>query len=412
MGISGIKKLLLSFAAFLAVLHPVNSLSAESDELRQKLDQLQKSLQGAAPDESVEDLEKKLQMLKELLDKEGITEHERQDLEERLKTLKGQLIPQEKPLIVIEEAVTTPEENRFFIEGRYWLAYAEGGDKEVASLYNIDTKSIGNSLVASLGPTSAFIISARYRHAAGGTTALRFWHLDSGGSLTRSADAASAIGISATEASNFYYQNRHQWGTGTFPVKGVEGVRADANLKSTNADVYYTMPIGKGADKELGVALGLKYAQVDSDYEITYSSSSPLYNIKSNVENTLVGPLFGIYGKGSIFKNLSFSGFFDVAIAWDHARASRSEYDYTVPQAAIPDVTRAADLAVAVVEGEIGIRYPLGQNFLFSLDYKTAYFSGLPFEFKPTESTLLYPVELLERDVLFHGLTAGISYSF
>ncbi|MEK7850251.1 MAG: hypothetical protein AAB275_00070, partial [Deltaproteobacteria bacterium] len=169
MGLSGIKKLLLSSAVFLAVLHPVNSLSADSDELRQKLDQLQKSLQGAAPEEPLEELEKRLQMLKEFLNKEGITEDERQDLEERLKTLKGQLIPQEKPLIVIEEAVTTPEENRFFIEGRYWLAYTEGGDKEVAALYNIDTKSIGNSLVTSLAPTNAFVISAGYRHAAGGT---------------------------------------------------------------------------------------------------------------------------------------------------------------------------------------------------------------------------------------------------
>lgn len=410
MRLSVIKKFILSSIVFLAVLHPVNSLSADSDELRQKLDQLQRSLQGTSPEEPVEELEKKLQVLKELLNKEGITEHERQDLEERLKMLKGQLIPQKKPLIVIEEAVTTPGEKRFFVEGRYWLVYTEGGDKEVASLYNIDTKSIGNSLVASLGPASAFIISAGYKHAAGGTTTLRLWHLDSRGSLTR--NATSTIGISGTEASNYYYQNTNQWGIGTYATKGAERVKADANLDGTNADIYYTMVIGKGATKELGVALGLKYAQIDSSYEITYYSSSLPYNIKSNVENTLLGPLFGIYGKGYISERLSFNGLFNVALAWDHVRAMRSEYDYTFPQAAIPDVTRASDLVVAVIEGEMGIRYPLGQNLLFNLDYKTSYFNGLPFEFKPIESTLIDTVELLERDILFHGLTAGISYSF
>lgn len=410
MRLSVIKKLLLSSAVLLVVLHPVNSLSAESDELRQKLDQLQKTLQGAAPDEPVEELEKRLQMLKELLNKEGITEYERQDLEERLKTLKGRLTPQEKPLTLIEEAVTTPEEKRFFIEGRYWLAYTEGGDKDVASLYNIDTKSIGNSLVASLAPTNAFVISAGHRHAAGSITTLKLWHLDSRSSLTR--NATSTIGISGTEASNYYYQNTNQWGTGTFATKGADRVTADTNLNATNADIYYATPIGKGANKELGVALGLKYAQVDSDYEITYYSSPSFYNIKSNVENTLLGPLFGIYGKGSIFQKLSFNGFFDVALAWDHVRASRFEYDYNASQAAVPDVTRASDLVVAVIEGEMGIRYPFGQNLLFGLDYKTSYFNGLPFEFKPTASTLIDTVELLERDVLFHGLTAGISYSF
>lgn len=412
MGLSVIQKLLFPSAVLLALLHPVNALSADTDELRQKVEQLQKSLKGTQPDEPQEELEKKLKALKELLNKEGITERDRKDLEEKVKTLKGQPVPPEKPLMVIEEAVTTPEEKRFFIEGKYWLAYIEGGDKEVASLYNIDTKSIGNSLVASLNPANAFIVSAGYKHASGGTTILRFWHLDSRGSLARNADAASIIGISGTEASNYYYQNTNQWGIGTFATKGAEKVEADANLKGTNADVYYTMVIGKGANKELGVALGIKYAQVDSNYEITYSSSAPLYNIESNTENTLAGPLFGIYGKGSIFKKLSFNGLFNVALAWDHVRAMRSEYDYTVPQAAVPGVTRASDLVVAVIEGEMGIRYPLGQNLIFGLDYKTSYFNGLPFEFKPTDSTLIDSVELLERDVLFHGLTVGVSYSF
>lgn len=398
MGLSDIKKLLLSSAIFLTVLHPANSLSAGPDELKQKLEQLQRSLQGSTTEEPVEELEKKLKMLKEGLKEEGVIEGER--------------IPsQEKSPAGIEKAAAISEENRFFIEGKYWLAYTDSGDKEVASFYNVNTKQAIGSIDASPSAAGAFIISGGYRHDDGDVTSIRLWRSNTGDSNHQT--STSTTGISGTEGSDYYYQNVNQWGTSAFSVRGVDEVDADLNLEGLNLDVIHSIAIGKGANKELGVELGLKYAQVDSNYQIIYSSSiSQLYSIESNVENTLLGPIFGIYGKGPIFKKLSFKGMFNVALAWDHVRAARSEYDYTVPQAAVTDATRASDIVIAVMEGEMGIRYAWEKNLLLALDYKAAYFSGLPFELRPAESTLADTVELLERDVLFHGLTAGVSYLF
>lgn len=361
----------------------------------------------------METLKTKLQVLKELLGKEGITGSERKGLEEKLRILTEQLIPQEKPMpmMPMEETRAPLAEKRFFIEGNYWLAYIEGGDKEVASLYNIDTKQpIGSAVDTSAGPAGAFVASGGYRHRNGGTTLIRLWHLTDGSSLSRS--STSTVGISGTEGSDYYYQNINQWGTATFAIKGVDRVDADSNLNVTNLDLLHAIPIGKGQDKEFGVGIGIKYAQADSDYTITYSStSSALYNIKSDVENTLLGPVFGIYGNGPIYRKLRFNGLLNISLAWDHVKAKRFEYDNTVPQAAL-DKRQTYDNALTVIDGEVGVRYQLRQNLSLNLDYKAAFFGGMPFELKTRESAFLETLELIERDILIHGLKAGISYSF
>lgn len=395
----------------LVTVFAANAFAADTGEQQQRLEQLQKSLQNAQSDEPIEKLKTKLQILRELLGKEGITGSERKDLEEKLRILTEQLTPQEKPMLSMEEAPAPLAGKRFFIEGSYWLAYIEGGDKEVASLYNIDTKQpIGNAVDTSAGPASAFLVSGGYRHRSGGTTLVRLWHLTDSGSLSRT--STSAVGISGTEGSDYYYQNINQWGTTTFATKGVDRVDADSNLDVTNLDLLHTIPIGKGLDKEFGVALGIKYAQADSDYTITYSStSSALYNIKSDVENTLLGPVFGIYGNGPIYRKLRFNGLLNISLAWDHVRAKRFEYDNTFPQTAL-DKRQTYDNAVTVIDGEVGVRYPLRENLSLNLDYKAAFFGGMPFELKTRESAFLETLELVERDILFHGIKAGISYSF
>lgn len=396
----------------LVTVFAANAFAADAGEQQQRLEQLQKSLQNAQSDEPMETLKTKLQVLKELLGKEGITESERKGLEEKLRILTEQLIPQEKPMpmVSMEETLAPLAEKRFFIEGNYWLAYIEGGDKEVASLYNIDTKQpIGDAVDISAGPANAFVASGGYRHRNGGTTLIRLWHLTDGSSLSRS--STSTVGISGTEGSDYYYQN-NPWGTTTFAIKGVDRVDADSNLNVTNLDLLHTIPIGKGQDKEFGVALGIKYAQADSDYTITYSSiSSALYNIKSDVENTLLGPVFGIYGNGPILRKLRFNGLLNISLAWDHVNAKRFEYDNTVPQAAL-DKRQTYDNALTVIDGEVGVRYQLRQNLSLNLDYKAAFFGGMPFELKTRESAFLETLELIERDILIHGLKAGISYSF
>ncbi len=396
--------------ALLVTLFAANSFAAETEEQQQRLEQLQKSLQNAQSDEPIEKLKTKLQILKELLGKEGIAGSERKDLEEKLRILTEQLTPQEKPMLSMEEALAPPAGKRFFIEGNYWLAYIEGGDKEVASLYNIDTKQpIGNAVDTSAGPASAFVASGGYKYRNGNTTLIKLWHLTDSSSLSRS--STSTVGISGTEGSDYYYQN-NPWGTTTFATKGVDRVDADSNLDVTNLDFLHAIPIGKGQDKEFGVALGIKYAQADSDYTITYSStSSALYNIKSEVENTLLGPVFGIYGNGPIYRKLKFIGLLNISIAWDHVKATRLEYDNTVAQTAL-DKRQTYDNALTVIDGEVGVRYPLRQNLSLSLDYKAAFFGGMPFELKTRESAFLETFELVERDILFHGLKAGISYSF
>lgn len=411
MTLSIMKKFPLLSAILLVTFCASFSFAADADELRQRLELLQRSLQKTSPDESREDLEKRLQLLKELLRKEGVTEEERKGLEEKLESLKKQLIPEEKPLIALEEAPGPEKGKRFFIEGNYWLAYTEGGDKEVASLYNIDTKQpIGTLLDSSLDPAGAFVISAAYINPAGRKTIARLWHLEPGGSLSRS--ATSTVGISATEASDYYYQNIHQWTTSTFSTKGVARVDADSNLNGTNLDLLHTIQIGKGVEKEFGVLLGIKYTQIDSNIKITYSSAtSTLYKIRSDVENTLIGPVFGIYGEGPVSGKLRFNAMMDIALTWDHSKAKRDEYDYTVPQTAL-DARQAHDLTSTVIDGELGVRYPVGQNLSLNLDYKAAFFSGLPFELKTRESTFIEALELDKRDILFHGLTAGVTYSF
>jgi opacity protein-like surface antigen len=399
----------LQFILLMALLAS-HALAADSEELRERLERLQKSLQTASTEETETELEKKLQMLKELLKREGVPEEERKGLEEKLRMLKEQLRPEEKPVIV-EEAPIPPSKERFFIEGRYWLAYIEGADKEVASLYNMETKQpLGSTLDTSFGPSDAFILSAGYKHANGRTTFVRLWHLESTDSLHRS--ATPSIGISGTEGSDYYYQNINQWGTTTFAVKGVERVDADSNLRGTSLDIVHSTPIGRGNEREFGVSLGLRYSEVDSDYSITYSSAtSPLYHIKSDVENTLLGPVFGLYWNGQIYQRLRLHAMIDVSLAWDHVRAERFEYDDTISKTAV-DARQSHDLAVTALGGEIGMRYPLEKGFTLSLDYKGAYFGGLPFELKTKESTFIETLDLLKRDILFHGLTAGVSYSF
>ena len=399
-------------SAILLVFYASFSLAADADEQRQKLELLQRALQQTSKDESREDLEKKLQILKELLRKTGVTEDERKGLEEKLESLKKQLIPEEKPLIVIEEETATQgREKRFFIEADYWLAYAEGSDKEVASLYNKDTNQpIGTFVKTSPDPAGAFVISAGYKDPKGAKTYFNIWHLENTGSLGR--NATSIEGISATESSDYYYQNIHQWTASTFSTRGVDRVDADLNLDGTNLDLIHSLPIGKGMGKEIGIMLGIKYTQLDSDIEITYSSTSSLmYGIKSDIENTLVGPLFGIYGEGPVFGKLRFKALMDMAITWNHSKAKRFEYDYTLSQAAL-DAAQAHDLTSTVIDGELGIRYPVKQNFSLNLDYKAAYFNGLPFELKTKESAFIDTLELTKKDILFHGLTAGVSYSF
>ena len=165
-------------------------------------------------------------------------------------------------------------------------------------------------------------------------------------------------------------------------------------------------------EKEFGVLLGVKYTQIDSEIKITYSStSSPLYRIKSDVENTLLGPVFGIYGEGPVYGKLRFTAMMDVAVTWNHSRAKRFEYDNTAPQVAL-DAGQAHDLTSSAIDAELGVRYPVRKNFSLNLDYKAAFFSNLPFELKTRDSTFIETLELDKRDILFHGLTAGMIYSF
>lgn len=397
--------LLITLCAF-------DSFAEDSGELKKRLEQLQQTLQGAAPDEPQKESGKGLKALEELLKKEGITDSEKKGLENKLKILKGQISSEGKPivppLVSIEEPASPKAERRFYIDGKYWLAYIGGGNKEAASSYSIDTRlPTASPLETSLNSTSPFAVSAGYKHLTG-KTIIKFWHLEPKGSLTGS--ATSTIGISGTEASDYYYQNIHRWNTAPFATKGVSRVDANSNLNATNLDIFHTIAVGKGSDKEFGVVLGLKYAQVDSRYTITYSSpTSPLYNINSDVGNTILAPIFGIYGEGPIFKSLRFNGLLDISVAWDRVKAKRFEYDNTVPQTAL-DAGQAYDLALTIIEGEVGVIYPLGRNLSFGVDYKTALLSGLPFELKTKESAFIETLELLKRDILFHGLTVGVSY--
>lgn len=406
----GIKKHQLLSILLLVVLWVNNSFAADTEELGLRLERLQKSPQNTAPLESKESLDNQLQLLKELLGKEYLSQKERERLEERLKALKGRLPTRKKPFISMEETALEPTAKRFFIEGRYWLLFIEDSNKQVALYYDIATQQpLGGALNTSVSPAGAFVISAGYNHSSSRTSLLKFWHLDTSGSLNRT--ATTTVGISATEASNYYFQN-NKWTTTPLATKGVDKVAADSRLKVTNLDMLHTVSVGKGGDKEVGIALGLKYAQLDSNHSINYSSAtSTLYNIKSDVENTLLGPLFGIYGKGPLFNKLRVTGMMDIAVTWDHVRAGRFEYDNTVPQTAL-NIPDNRDIAVPVIDAEVGVRYPIGQSFFIGLDYKAAYFSSIPFELKSPESTLLNTPELQRRNLLFHGLTAGITYSF
>ncbi|MEK7851114.1 MAG: hypothetical protein AAB275_04460, partial [Deltaproteobacteria bacterium] len=379
-----IKKTFCIISLLLLTLPAVNSFALDSEELKQKLEQLQKT---GSPEESRDELEKRLNILKGLLKEEDITEDERKGLEEKLKMLKKQLPPREKFLISFEEVPLEPNGKRFFIEGRYWLANIVGGDKEAASLYSQETKQpVGSPQNVTPAPFGGFVVAAGYRHSHERTTMIKLWRLDSSASLTRS--ATSTIGISGTEGSDYYYQNIKQWGISTFATKGVDRVDAESRINATNVDLLHAMTIGKGGDKEVGIALGLKYAQVDSNYAITYSSTTTqLYNIKSDVENTLIGPVFGIYGSGNVFDKLRFKGLLDISVAWDHVKARRFEYDHTTPQTAV-DAGQAKDLAVTAIGSELGIIYPFGQNLSFGLDYKSAYFGGLPFDLNPAGAFL------------------------
>lgn len=405
-----IKKHQLLSILLLVAIWVNNSFAAETNELGQRLERLQKSLQNAAPAESRETLDDQLQLLKELLGKEYLTQKERESLEEKLKALKGQLPPRKKSIISLEETALEPTAKRFSMEGRYWLMFIEDSNKQVALFYDIATQQpLGGALDTSVSPAGAFIISAGYNHTSSRTSLLKFWYLESSSSLSRT--ATTTVGISATESSNYYYQN-HQWTTTPFATKGVDKVAADSRLRVTNLDLLHTMAVAKGADKEVGIGFGLKYAQLDSNHSINYfSTTSTLYNIKSDVENRLIGPVFGIYGKGPLFNKLRFNGMIDIAATWDHVTANRFEYDNTVPQVAL-NASDNTDVAVPSVDAEVGVRYPVGQSVSIGLDYKAAYFSSIPFELKSSGSTLLGPPELKRRNLLFHGLTAGLTYSF
>lgn len=394
------------YLLFLLTLSVVSSYAEDTENLKQRLDQLQKTLQKTSPDEPREELENRLRILKELLKKEDLTGTERKSLEKEL----GVVISQEKLLINLEEAPLEKGEKRFFIEGGYWLVYTEGGDKNVASLFDMNTKQpLGDPLKTSPGPTGAFTLSAGYNYASGRAVLVRFWHMEPSGSYSRTAD--SVLGISGTEGSNYYY-NLYPWGNIPIATKGVDRVRADSTLRGLNLDLLQSITLATGAEREIGVNLGVKYVQMDSDYSITYfSTTSSKYNIKSDTQNTLLGPVFGVYGKGPVYGKLRFKGLLDISITWDHVKAERFEYDNTLSQTAV-NAAQSRDVAVPVIDGELGVYYPLGRNSLLSLDYKAAFFGGLPFELKTGDSILLETIELSKRDILFHGLTAGVRYSF
>lgn len=401
-----IKETFFIIPLLLLAISSANCYASDQVELKQILEQLQKT---SSRDESPEELEKRLNILKRLLKGEDIPEAERMGLEEKLKALKGQL-PSEFRLS-LDQVPLERDEKRYFIEGGYWLASIAGGEKQVATLYSKDTKQlVGDSQKVAPGPAGAFVLSGGYRLSHERTALIKFWHLDYSGSLSQS--ATSTIGVSATEGSEYYYQNIKQWGVSTYATRGVDRVDAQSSLSATNFDMLYAVTVGKGGDKDLGVALGLKYAQMDSSYKIIYSSTtSQLYNINSNVENTLIGPVFGVYGSGPIINKLRFRGLLDISVAWDHVRARRFEYDNTSTNTVL-DAGRATDVAVPVIESELGVSYPLGQNLSVGLDYKAAYFSGLPVDTRSDQGGLLTDVEIRKRDILTYGLTAGVKYLF
>ena len=87
MRLSCIKKFQLLYIILTAIFCASISAAAEPEELRQRLELLQKSVQGKTPEEPLEELEKRLLLLKELLKKEGVSEGERKGLEEKLEML-------------------------------------------------------------------------------------------------------------------------------------------------------------------------------------------------------------------------------------------------------------------------------------------------------------------------------------
>lgn len=404
------KTFIFTSLALIVTFSAQNSLAADSEEFKQRLEQLQKSLQNLSPNEPREEPEKGLKAPKAPVKEEGVTESEGKGIEEKLKTLKSQTPQGVKTDISPEEAMLGPKDKRFFIEGRYWLASVVGGDKEAASLYSIATKQPAGSL-QNITPSliGAVVVSAGIRHSPERITLVKLWRLESSSSLSQS--ATTAVGISGTEGSDYYYQNIKQWGTATFATKGVDRVDADSRINETVFDLLHAVNIAKSWDTEAGGIFGLRYAQVDSSYAIRYSSTaSQLYSITSQVENTLIGPVFGIYGSGTVFRKLRFKALFDASFMWDHVKAKRFEYDNTTPQTAV-DAGQAKDLPITAIDSELGIIYPFGQSLSFGLDYKAAYFGGLPFELKSAGVFLNTP-EIYKRDILTHGLTAGITYSF
>lgn len=404
------KTVILISLALIVTFSVRKSFAADSEEFKQRLEQLQKSLQNLSPNGPREEPEKGLKPPELPVKEEGVTESGGKGIEEKLKILKSQIPQVAKTDTSHEEATLAAKDKRFFIEGRYWLSSIIGVDKEAASLYSISTKQpVGTIQNTTPYPISSFVVSGGVRHSPERATLVKLWRLESSSSTSQS--ATPSVGISGTEGSDYYYQNIKQWGTATFATKGVDRVDTDSRTNETVFDLLHTVSIGKSGDTEAGGIFGLRYAQFDSSYAIRYSSTtSQLYSIKSDVENTLIGPVFGIYGSGVLTRKLRLKGLFDVSVMWDHVKARRFEYDNTTPQTAL-DAGQAKDIAVTAINSELGISYPFGQSLSFGLDYKAAYFGGLPFELKSAGIFLNTP-ELYKRDILTHGLTAGITYSF